>query len=129
MQWTLSEKVFEEMLLTDEWSRMSDADVDTFLATPGLEMVEAKVTGQNSHENVPKDLETAQVNSPDVESMVKISGTNENIISGDLEGDPYDFFEKIESDDEFIIHSNTIDYEDSVYNRVYTSCFSNDSFF
>ena len=129
MQWTLSEKVFEEMLLTDEWSRMSDADVDTFLATPGIEMVEAKVAEQNSHENVPNDLVTAQGTSPEVESMVKISGTNEEVIPGDLEGDPFDFFEKVESDDEFIIHSNTIDYEDSIYDRVYTSCFSDDSFF
>ena len=110
MQWKLSEKVFEEMLLTDEWSKMNDSDVDTFLATPGLEMVGAKETGQNSHENVPKDLEPVQTSSPDVESLMDVPGTNERKISGDLEGDPYDFFEEFETDDEFIIDSNPIDY-------------------
>ena len=128
MQWALSEKVFEEMLLTDEWSRMSDADIDTFLDTPGIEMVEAKVTEQNSHVNGPNDLMPAQGTSPEVEDIMEISGINEEVIPGDLEGDSFDFFEKVESDNEFIIHSDTINYEDSIYDRVY-SCFSDDSFF
>ena len=128
MQWALSERMFEEMLLTDEWSQMSDADIDTFLDTPGIEMVEAKVTEQNSHVNGPNDLMPAQGTSPEVEDIMEISGINEEVIPGDLEGDSFDFFEKVESDNEFIIHSDTINYEDSIYDRFY-SCFSDDSFF
>ena len=126
MQWKVSENVIEEKLLSNEWAKMSDSDVEYFL---GLGVVEAKETVQKSHENIPEDLEGAQTSSPGAESTMDVAGTNEHKISGDLEEDPYDFFEEFETDDEFIIHSNPIDYEDSVYNRVYTSCFNNDSFF
>ena len=128
MQWALSEEMFEELLLTDEWSRMSDADMDTFLDTPGIETVEAIVTEKYSNVNGKNDLVPAQGTSPVVEDIMEIIGINEEVIPGDLEGDSFDFFENIESDNEFIIHSDTINYEDSVYDRVY-SCFSDDSFF
>ena len=128
MQWALSEKMFEELLLTDEWSRMSDADMDTFLDTPGIETVEAIVTEKYSNVNGKNDLVPAQGTSPVVEDIMEIIGINEEVIPGDLEGDSFDFFENIESDNEFKIHSDTINYEDSVYDRVY-SCFSDDSFF
>ena len=128
MQWALSEKMFEELLLTDEWSRMSDADMDTFLDTPGIETVEAIVTEKYSNVNGKNDLVPAQGTSPVVEDIMEIIGINEEVNPGGLEGDSFDFFENIESDNEFIIHSDTINYEDSVYDRVY-SCFSDDSFF
>ena len=129
MQWEVSENVLEEKLLSDEWAKMSETDVDVFLATPGLGVVEAKETLQKSHGNIPEDLEGAQTSSPDAENTMDVAGTNEHKISGDLDENLYNFFDEIEMDDEFIIHSDPKYYGDSVYNRFYTSDFSNDLFF
>ena len=107
---------------------MSDADMDTFLDTPGIETVEAIVTEKYSNVNGKNDLVPAQGTSPVVEDIMEVIGINEEVNPGGLEGDSFDFFENIESDNEFIIHSDTIYYEDSVYDSVY-SCFNNDSFF
>ena len=128
MQWALSEEMFEEWLLTDEWSQMSDADMDTFLDTPGIVTVEAIVTEEYLNVNEQNNLVPTQGTSSVVEDIMEIIGINEEVIPGGLEGDSFDFFENIESDNEFIIHSDTVYYEDSVYNSVY-SCFNNDSFF
>ena len=101
MQWALSEKMFEELLLTDEWSRMSDADMDTFLDTPGIETVEAIVTEKYSNVNGQNDLVQAQDTSPVVEDIMEIVGINEEVKPGGLEGDSFDFFENVESNNAF----------------------------
>ena len=108
---------------------MSESDVEIFLATPGLGVVEAKETLQKPHGNIPECLEEAQTSSPDAENMKNVADTYEYTISGDLNDNPYNFFDEIEMDDEFIIHSDPKYYGDSVYNRFYTSDFSNDLFF
>ena len=129
MQWKVSENVIEEKLLSDEWTKMSESDVEIFLATPGLGVVEAKETLQKPHGNIPECLEGAQKSSPDAENTKDVAGTNVYTISEDLNKNSYNFFDEIEMDDEFIIHSDPKYYGDSVYNRFYTSDFSNDLFF
>ena len=129
MQWEVSENVLEEILLSDKWTKMSESDVEVFLATPGLGVVEAKETLQKSHGNIPENLEGAQTSSPDAENTKDVAGTNEYTISGDLNNNEYNFFDEIEMDDEFIIYSDPKYYGDAVYNHFYTNDFSNDMFF
>ena len=127
MQWGVSEKVLEEMILSDKWTTMSESDVEVFLATPGIGVVEAKGTLQESHGNVPVDLKGTQTSNPDAESMADVAGPDEQNISGDLDVDLYGYFDEIIMDDEFVIHSDPKYY--SVYDRFYTCNFCNDLFF
>ena len=129
MQWAVSEKMLENMILSDKWTTMSESDIEVFLTTPGMSVVEAKGTIQESNGSVPVDLKSTHASNPDIECIADVAGPEEQNIPGDLVGDPFDFFEKVESYDEFIIHSDTINYEDSRYDHVYMDCFSDDSFF
>jgi len=123
-------RAVEEWLLTEEWSRMSDADIETFLNTPGIVTVEPMGTEESL--NGQNDLVPIQSTNPVMEDLMEIIGINEGENQGEnqggLEGDSFNFFDNVVSDSEFVIHSDTIYYEDSVYNSVY-SCFNNDSFF
>ena len=107
---------------------MSESDVEIFLATPGLGVVEANETLQEPYGNMPEGLEEAQTSSPDAENMKNVAETNEYTISGDLNNNPYNFFDEIEMDDEFIIYSDPKYYGDVVYNHFYTNDFTNDVF-
>ena len=125
----MSEDVIEDKLLSDEWTKMSESDVEIFLATPGLCVVEANETLQEPYGNVPEWLEEGQKSSPDAENMKDAAETNKYTNSGDLNSNEYNFFDEIEMDDEFIIHSDPKYYGDAVYNHFYTNDFSNDMFF
>ena len=129
MEWALSEKMFEELLLTEGWTQMSDADMDTFLITPNIETIEAITTEEHSNVNEQNDIVQANDTNPVVEDKIKIVGINEEVEPGSLEEDSFEFFNNVGSDNEFIIFHDIFNYEDSRYDHVYMSRFDEDSFF
>ena len=108
---------------------MSEADMDKFLGTPNIETIEAMTTEKHSNVIEQKDIVQTKDTNPVVKDSIKIMGINEEEGLGGLEEDSFEFFNNVESNNEFIIYHDIFNYEDSRYDHVYMSRFDEDSFF
>ena len=120
----MSEKKLENMILSDKWTTMSDSEIEKFMATPGMCVIETEGHIHASNGGIPEDFK----DSPNDELLVDVASPENQNSPGDSTEDPFEFPQR-ESIDEFIIHYDTINFEDSRYDHVYMSCFADDSFF
>ena len=103
---------------------MSDSEIEKFMATPGMCVIETEGHIHASNGGIPEDFK----DSPNDELLVDVASPENQNSPGDSTEDPFDFPQR-EFIDEFIIHYDTLNFEDSRYDHVYMSCFADDSFF
>ena len=119
----------EKKLLSEEWTEMTELEVEQFLATPGLCTVDLNESSQTLYEDIPELLEEMQGSGLNVGNVEDIAEMNKHTDFKDIDINECEFFDYIKVEDEFVIHSEPKYYVDAVYNHFYTNDFSNDVFF
>ena len=119
----------EKKLLSEEWTEMTELEVEQFLATPGLCTVDANESSQALYEDIPEILEEMQGDGLSAGNVEDIAEMNEHIDFNNIVINEYEFFDNTEAEEEFVIHSGPKYYVDVAYNHFYINDFTNDIFY
>ena len=119
----------ERKLLSEEWTEMTDLEVDQFLSTPGLCAVDANESLQELNGDIPEIVEKMEGDGLNVENVDNVEGLDENPDLNSIDNNDYEFFDNYKTEGEFVLYSGPKYYMDFAYDHFYINDFTNDIFY
>ena len=87
VQWVVSADELEKRILSGEWTKMTDLEIDQFLATPELSEVDTNGSLQDQEGDVPELVEEMEGGELNIENVDNIEGLEDDPNSSSINND------------------------------------------
>ena len=129
VQWVISADELEKKILSGAWTKLTDLEIDQFLATPELGKVDTSGTLPDQEEAVPELVEETKGGEINIGNEGNIKGIETDPNLSDINNDNYSFFNNWEPEVDFVLNSGPKYYTDEAYNHFYINDFTQDVFY
>ena len=129
VQWVISADELEKKILSGAWTKLTDLEIDQFLATPELGKVDTSGTLPDQEEAVPELVEETKGGEINIGNEGNIEGIETDPNLSDINNDNYSFFNNWEPEVDLVLNSGPKYYTDEAYNHFYINDFTQDVFY
>ena len=129
VHWVISADELEKKILSGEWTKLTDLEIDQFLAAPEIGEVNTSGTLPDQEEALPELAEKTEGGEIEIENVENIEEIETDSNLCNVNNDNYDYFNNWEPEVDFVLSLGPKYYTDESYNHFYVNDFTNNVFY
>ena len=130
IHWVISADELEDKILSGEWTKLTELEIDQFLTAPEIGEVNTSGPPTDQEETLPELAEeTVGGEAEEILEIENIEEIETDSSSCNVKDSSYDYFNNWEPESDFVLSSGPKYYTDKTYNHYYVNDFTKDVFY